>query len=243
MKEAREHLQERYAAYAAGGQAERETSLSLDLLSRFVLSEGEAEEVRKGALLALLSLLDRQPAGHTTGQTNGTRNGEAKAALKEVLGARIPHALKQFAAGALCSRGAEGRGEETADILLFLILRGSLLYRKELLIALGQTAAPDNAKATELLHRFLRYGDQHTKHAAAIAAGFFGNEGLVPDLVYCLQKETNETVLLPVAEALGRLRSPSARGALEHVAETIPSEAVRQKARDALQALEQTRRG
>ncbi|MBZ0156864.1 MAG: HEAT repeat domain-containing protein [Alphaproteobacteria bacterium] len=239
MKEAREYLQESFASYTAGGRVEREQTLSPDVLSRIVLSEGETEEVRKGALLQLFY--------HIYGQMDGQRGEEVKAVLKEVLGARIPHALKAFTAGVLCDcASAEPSDQMTdraadriADVLVSLILRGSLLYRKELLIALGRTAPPGNAKVTELLRRFLRYGDQHTKHAAARAAGFFGNEGLVPDLVYCLQKETNETVLLPVTEALGRLRSPSSRNALEHVSETFPSETVRQKAREALHTLEQ----
>lgn len=195
------------------------SAIKLEDLVALAQSPNVLEKARKGALLHLLL----------------TKTDSASQLLMKILRRDFEHGYKHFMVDVLC----QYKNSKMLEIMIYLVLKGSLLYRKNLLIATAEVAHHDNAPLKKLLHRFLLYGDQNTKSAAAIAIGHFGNSSLVDDVIYVTCKEQNEQVKISLIEAMKLLKDTRTLEILNYISTNDNTTSIRKKAIAAIAAIEQ----
>lgn len=131
------------------------------------------------------------------------KNEEMIKALYEALIVNKSHSIREFTAKLLI----EKKTDKSKNLIIYLIMQGSLLYRRQLLELLGEIANKEDRQIENLFRRFLRYGDQNTVEGAIKGASHWGNERLVDQIIECLHKHTSENVRLAATKALGRFKN------------------------------------
>jgi HEAT repeat protein len=120
------------------------------------------------------------------------------------------------------------------DAMIRLIRRGSLLDRGKLLDGLLRLAKADDERVMKLLHRYLLYGDQHSRLLAVNAVARLRDCMFVEDLLYLLEKETAAPVRLAVVAAMGNFGDGRCIAGLEWAAANDPDPVVRTRSAEIL---------
>lgn len=128
-------------------------------------------------------------------------------AVYEALTVNRSHSIRVFTAQLLIERNSV----KARDLIVYLIMQGSLLYRRQLLEALGKIADKEDRQIENMFRRFLRYGDQNTVEGAIRGVANWGNERLLYEIIKCLQKHTNEKIRLAALQALEGFKNDGVR--------------------------------
>ncbi|GEM_PF-1922179 len=193
------------------------TGIDSDKLLEIAVTQDAADPVVRGALIHLV-IFD---------------NAESRQNVKKVLQKGDGEKLRRAIVDLLTTHGSM----DHVDTFIYMIEKGSMLHRKSLLTSLAETADRADPRMLNLLHRFLLYGDQHSRLIAAQEVKDLGNSEFNEDLIYLLQKEGAEPVRLAVVDALKALHDPKSSEPLQFVAENDRLASVRNAAAEALTAI------
>ncbi|HIJ59498.1 MAG TPA: hypothetical protein HPP56_02615 [Nitrospirae bacterium] len=120
--------------------------------------------------------------------------------------------------------------KNAVSLIVFLIMQGSLLFRRQLLELLGAIASKEDERIRRLFLRFLKYGDQNTVEGAVKGAGKLAHLDLISEVVNCLRKHTSEYIRLACVEVLLSFREDeNINNLLAEIAENDIYESVRKK--------------